>query len=196
MIAKILGVTPGYFYEGYQDNKKESYPLPIQGDIIKGGTKQLWNILLVEDNPEDEFLFRKIFEKMPVACNFNIHNCYDGVEAVQYLRSSNTKNIPLPDIIFIDLNLPKKDGFTLLKDLKRDSMLSYIPTIVLTNSVNAEEMLNCYKLQASGYVCKSFDINAFQKKIESVLSYWTNAVANTEKLLKINYILVCFFRQI
>jgi chemotaxis family two-component system response regulator Rcp1 len=176
-ISKILNVTPNYFYEGYKTNDEDELNLPLKGDLISSRVKKSWNILLVEDNPEDEFLFRKVFENISLQYNFDIHTCYDGVEALKYLRDCNSLEGTLPDIIFVDLNIPKKDGFSLIKDIKHDASLLYIPTVVITNSVNAEEMLNCYKLYASGYICKSFDVNKFKEKIESVLLYWTSVVA-------------------
>jgi len=176
-ISKILGVSPNYFYEGYKSSQENIIDIPSKGDVIKNGIKKTWNILLVEDNPEDEFLFRRAVNDIVSDQEFSIHSCYDGVEAMDHLRIAAKAGLPVPDIIFLDLNIPKKDGFEILRDIKRDANLLFLPVIVLTNSVKADEMLNCYKLQASGYACKSLDINKFKEKLKTILSYWTASVA-------------------
>lgn len=184
LIAQNLGVDPSYFYQGY-DNKRDNDlqpQLPVSSSIIKGLNKKEWNILLIEDSPEDDFLFRKAFDEIESDKIFHIKTCYNGVEGLSYLKeliNTNSRN-NLPDLIFIDLNIPKKDGFELLREIKRDVELYFIPLIITTNSINAKEMFDCYKLQASGYLTKSFDIKEFTRKITATIEYWTRAV-NTPK---------------
>ena len=175
-LSNILRVSPNYFYEGYQPHYSEVKEIPSGKQVIKERIKKEWDILLIEDNPEDEFIFHKVLEQVNLPYDFKVHTCYNGVEAFKYLQGASSGNVTLPDIIFLDLNLPKKSGFSVLNDLKKDASLMYIPIIVLTNSVNALEMLESYKLYSSGYVCKSFDINIFKDKIERILDYWMNTV--------------------
>lgn len=177
-LSRILGVDPNYFYEGYASDGASGNTLPTRGDSISQSTKKNWNILLIEDNPEDEFLFRKSIEKIELPQQLNLHTCYDGAEAEEVLKGRrviDTIALP-PDLIFLDLNIPKINGFELLKNIRKERTTQFIPVIILTNSVNAEEMLRCYSLYASGYLCKSYDINVFLSNLKKVLKYWTEAV--------------------
>jgi chemotaxis family two-component system response regulator Rcp1 len=180
-LAVLLGVTPNYFYEGYSSDAEGggAFP-PKKGDVIRNRPKARYNILLVEDNPEDEILFRKALEEN--ACSADLHACYNGVDALAFLRGVADEQPcrPFPDFIFLDLNIPKKDGLAVLKEIKQDRAIRFIPVIVLTNSVNAEEMFECYKFHAGGYVCKSFDLNNFYRKIAVVLEYWTKTVVTPQ----------------
>lgn len=177
-IAQNLGVTIDYFYHDYHhDDAKIGLPTP--GSVIKNKSKKEWNILLIEDSPEDDFLMKKAFADLNQGKIFNIKTCYDGQEALLYLRDIISRDLinNLPDLIFIDLSLPKKDGFELLTSFKLDRNLLYIPAIIMTNSINANEMFECYNLHANGYITKSFDFNDFKRKIASTIDYWTNTVA-------------------
>ncbi|MBT4922197.1 MAG: response regulator [Rickettsiales bacterium] len=173
-IAKILGVELSYFYDGYLQQNSCQSRLPSDGSIIGNVVKKSWNILLIEDSPEDEFLLRNALGKLKVKQTFNVKTCYDGLEGSSYLKGIGVGNVP--DLIFLDLNIPKKDGFELLREFKKNRSLAFIPIIIMTNSVNAQEMLDCYRLYASGYVTKSFELEKFEQKILSVIQYWTMSV--------------------
>lgn len=179
-IASILGVDTNYFFEGYVSSEDSELCLPEVGDTIRHRTKHNWNILLVEDDPQDEILMRKALELPDSDAHIAVECCYNGVAVLQYLRDIIKNAGKLPDFIFLDLNIPKKNGFDVLKELKQDRTLRFIPVIVLTNSVNASEMLKCYEMQASGYVCKSFDVHQFNGKIHSTLIYWMDVVATPQ----------------
>jgi CheY-like chemotaxis protein len=93
----------------------------------------------------------------------------NGDQALAYLNSQ----APFPDIILLDLNMPKLDGIEFLAILKADSKLASIPTIVLTTSNNPKDVLSCYKLGIAGYVFKPLSYEDYKLKIEQVLSYWS-----------------------
>ncbi len=177
-MAKILNLNTDYFFEGYNDVTDNISTLPQKGDIVRSNIKNGWNVLLIEDNPEDEILFRKSIDACFPEYDVNLHVSHNGLEAMQYLRQKGIENREgvIPDIIFLDLNLPQTDGLSLLKEVKQDRDLRFIPIVILTNSVNAEEMLKSYQMFASGYICKSFDINTFRDKLRNVLSYWMTIV--------------------
>ena len=105
-------------------------------------------ILLVEDNPGDERLTREALKEGKVYSN--LHWVKDGVEAMEFLRRSGKyKDVPRPDIILLDLNLPKKDGREVLQDIKNDNELKRIPVVVLTTSKAEEDVLRTYNLHAN-----------------------------------------------
>ncbi len=175
-ISEQLGVDPGYFYEGFSSLSGNNTELPVSGSTIINKEKdKSWNILLIEDSAEDAFFFERACKKIDNN-NLNIINCFNSVESLATIYGLMDAN-KLPDLIFLDLNMPSKNGFEVLREIKKKSDLSFIPIIILTNSINAQEMLECYKLGASGYIVKSFDINDFEKKISDSLGYWMSCVA-------------------
>ena len=101
-------------------------------------------------------------------------------DAEEFLKIIKTKmtitQIPVPDIIFLDLNMPKLDGNSLLKSIKQSRELQYIPIIILTGSIRRKDVINAYKNYASGYIKKSFEYQTFKENIQLALSYWTEAV--------------------
>lgn len=115
-------------------------------------------ILLVEDNPGDIRLTEEILHEGNILKNLNIVE--DGVEALSFLRKEGKYiNAPTPDLILLDLNLPKKDGRELLIDIKNDINLKKIPVIVLTTSRADEDIAKVYNLNANCYVSKPMDLN-------------------------------------
>jgi CheY-like chemotaxis protein len=174
-ISKIMGVEPGYFYEGFNPNIKQHF-LPSADDVISLERQPSLNVLLIEDSASDEILTRKAFEVCKA--EIKIHSLYDGVEAMKFLRGQNVGAAPFmrPDIILLDLNIPRKQGVEVLKEVKNDRDLRSIPIIILTNSINAKEMQETYKLFASGYISKSFDINRFIRNIVTMVDYWSSTV--------------------
>jgi CheY-like chemotaxis protein/DNA-binding XRE family transcriptional regulator len=177
-VAKVLGVDLQYFLDGYVSSERDMQRIPAKGDTLSDQSKKEWNLLLIEDNPEDAYLFINSIQQLDIKKSFLVHTCYDGQDAYGYLKknySSNPDNTT-PDIIFLDINIPKLSGFELLSVIKKDRNLDYIPVVILTNSINADEMLACYKQQAMGYLRKAYDIKRFRNNIESVLRYWTEAV--------------------
>ncbi len=174
-ISRVMGVVPGFFYEGFQLNASHATP-PASQDIISSERPRSLNILLVEDDASDEILARKALESCASDITISIHTAHDGVEALQFLRNNLSSSFLMPDIILLDLNIPKKQGIEVLKEIKNDRNMRHIPVIILTHSINAAEMFETYKLYASGYIAKSFDVNRFNKDISNMIEYWLTTV--------------------
>lgn len=132
-------------------------------------------ILLVEDNPGDERLTREALKEGKVYSN--LHWVKDGVEALAFLRRSGKyQDVPRPDIILLDLNLPKKDGREVLQDIKNDPELKRIPVVVLTTSKAEEDVLRTYNLHANCYVTKPVDLEKFIVVVRSIDRFWLTVV--------------------
>ena len=133
------------------------------------------DILLVEDNPGDERLTREALKEGKVYSN--LHWVKDGVEAMEFLRRSGKhQGAPRPDIILLDLNLPKKDGREVLQDIKNDAELKRIPVVVLTTSKAEEDVLRTYNLHANCYVTKPVDLEKFIVVVKSIDAFWLTVV--------------------
>jgi len=132
-------------------------------------------ILLVEDNPGDA---RLTIEAMREAKMSNrIHVVEDGVEAMQFLRREGRfGDAPRPDLILLDLNLPKKDGRAVLAEVKADPALRRIPVVVLTTSRAEEDVLRAYDLHANCYVTKPVDLAQFMKIVAQIEEFWIKVV--------------------
>ncbi|HYG55608.1 MAG TPA: response regulator [Burkholderiales bacterium] len=128
-------------------------------------------ILLVEDNPGDERLTREALKEGKVYSN--LYWVKDGVEAIEFLRRQGRyKDTPRPDIILLDLNLPKKDGREVLQEIKTDNDLKRIPVVILTTSKAEEDVLKTYNLHANCYVTKPVDLEKFIVVIKSIDAFW------------------------
>ena len=132
-------------------------------------------ILLVEDNPGDVRLTK---EAMKEAKIFNILNVVeDGVEALAYLRKKGKfKDVNRPDIILLDLNLPKKNGREVLTEIKQDINLKQIPVVILTVSKAEEDVIKTYELHANCFITKPVDMDQFIKVIKSIEDFWFSIV--------------------
>lgn len=132
-------------------------------------------ILLVEDNPGDVRLTREAFKEGKV--RNNLHVAKDGVEAMAFLhREGEYSDAPRPDLIVLDLNLPKKDGREVLAEVKTDDELRHIPVVVLTTSQAEEDILKTYNLHANCYITKPLDFGQFIKVIRSIEDFWLTVV--------------------
>jgi chemotaxis family two-component system response regulator Rcp1 len=132
-------------------------------------------ILLVEDNPGDVRLTKEALKEGKVYNN--LHWAKDGVEALEFLRRQGKHaNAPRPDIILLDLNLPKKDGREVLSVIKSDDHLKHIPVVVLTTSKAEEDVLRSYELHANCYVTKPVDLDKFIHVVKSIDSFWLTVV--------------------
>ena len=133
----------------------------------------LVEILLVEDNPGDISLTREAFEETRMANT--LHVVRDGVEAMEFLRREGEHgDAPRPDLILLDLNLPRKDGREVLAEIKGDSVLKTIPVIVLTTSDAEQDVLKAYDLHANCYQIKPVDVNEFFAMAQTIENYWFN----------------------
>jgi CheY-like chemotaxis protein len=132
-------------------------------------------VLLVEDNPGDVRLIQEVFKEAKIK---NIlHVAIDGEAAMDLLQMKGDEPlIRLPDLILLDLNLPKKDGITVLKELKNDENLKCIPVVVLTSSVREEDLIETYKNNANCYIPKPVDLNQLIEVIENIGDFWMNTV--------------------
>ena len=132
-------------------------------------------ILLVEDNPGDVRLTKEALKEGKVYSN--LHTVKDGVEALDFLRRAGKYGAaPRPDIILLDLNLPKKDGREVLEEIKRDEALKRIPVVVLTTSKAEEDVLRTYNLHANCYVTKPLGLDQFVKVMRSIEQFWFTIV--------------------
>jgi len=132
-------------------------------------------ILLVEDNPGDVRLTREIFKAARIR-NL-IHTVEDGVEAMEYLRNQGKyADAAKPDLILLDLNLPRKDGREVLAEIKMDDELKRIPVVVLTISKAEEDILKTYSLHANCYITKPVDLDQFIKVVASIEDFWLSVV--------------------
>jgi CheY-like chemotaxis protein len=132
-------------------------------------------ILLVEDNPGDVRLTREIFKAARIR-NI-IHTVEDGVEAMEYLRNQGKyADEARPDLILLDLNLPRKDGREVLAEIKSDDELKRIPIVVLTISKAEEDILKTYSLHANCYITKPVDLDQFIKVVASIEDFWLSVV--------------------
>ena len=132
-------------------------------------------ILLVEDNPGDVRLTREALKEGKVYNN--LHWAKDGVEALEFLqRQGKHAKAPRPDIILLDLNLPKMDGREVLAVIKNDADLKHIPVVVLTTSEAEEDVLKSYELHANCYVTKPVDLEKFIHVVQSIDRFWLSVV--------------------
>jgi CheY-like chemotaxis protein len=132
-------------------------------------------ILLVEDNPGDVRLTVEGLNEGKV--RNNLHLARDGVEALAFLRREGEfQNAVRPDLILLDLNLPRKDGREVLQDLKSDPLLRTIPVVVLTTSRSEQDVLRSYELQANCYITKPVDLEQFITVVKSIEDFWLTIV--------------------
>jgi two-component system, chemotaxis family, response regulator Rcp1 len=135
----------------------------------------LVDILLVEDNPGDADLAREALEGNKM-CN-ELRVVSDGEEAMAYLRRQGKYcDAPRPDLILLDLNLPKKDGREVLAEIKADEDLKRIPVVVLTMSMDEEDILKSYNLHANCYITKPIDVSQFFKVVKTIEDFWLGIV--------------------
>ncbi|MBI4962946.1 MAG: response regulator [Desulfomonile tiedjei] len=132
-------------------------------------------ILLVEDNPMDVIVTREALKEGKV-CN-NLSVVQDGEEAIEFLRrKGDYADAPRPDVILLDLNLPRKGGREVLSEIKNDPALQDIPVIVLTTSKAEEDVLDSYQLHANCFITKPVDLDQFTKVIKTIEGFWFEIV--------------------
>lgn len=133
-------------------------------------------ILLVEDSEADIRLTREGLNESRILNT--LHVARDGVEALDFLhRRGDRANAPKPDVILLDLNLPKKDGRTVLEEIKEDEKLRVIPVVILTTSREEEDILKSYQAHANCYIRKPINIDGFFEVVQSIENFWFQIVA-------------------
>ena len=132
-------------------------------------------ILLVEDNPGDARLAAEALKENKV--RNNLYHVKDGVEAMDFLRRQDKyADVPVPDLILLDLNLPRKDGREVLEEVKKDPRLRLIPVVVMTSSEAERDLVKTYGLHANAYVVKPIDMAGFVEVVQGVKNFWLTIV--------------------
>jgi CheY-like chemotaxis protein len=125
------------------------------------------NILLIEDDTIEVMKFNRVLKTLNL--NHKVIEANNGEEALEILR---IKEI-IPDIILLDLNMPKLNGLEFLKILKSDELLKFIPSVILTTSSNHKDLLECYKIGIAGYLLKPLKYDDYMERIKKLLDYWS-----------------------
>jgi CheY-like chemotaxis protein len=139
--------------------------------------KQSVDILLIEDDPSDQKLVKRFFDDSMI--RNKIYTVDDGEEALNYLHEREQygdDNAPRPDLILLDLNLPKVDGRDVLEEMNQDEVLREIPVVVLTTSEEEEDVHRSYGLGASSYIVKPMNMEQFKETIKKLKDYWFDVV--------------------
>jgi chemotaxis family two-component system response regulator Rcp1 len=132
-------------------------------------------IMLVEDNPGDIRLIKELFKDANVTNQVNV--AIDGEEALQMLHQEGKfTTMSLPDLILLDLNLPKIDGKEVLREIKNDTRLMYIPVIVLTTSQEEKDVIDTYRYSANSFITKPVDLDSYIMVIEAIQEFWLTIV--------------------
>jgi two-component system, chemotaxis family, response regulator Rcp1 len=132
-------------------------------------------ILMVEDSPSDIFITQHAIQEAKVLNH--LHIVEDGIEAMAFLRKEGKyADAPRPDIVLLDLNLPRKDGREVLAEVKADPRLKIIPIVVLTSSKSDEDILRSYGLHANCYITKPVDFSRFKEVVKAIESFWFTIV--------------------
>ena len=131
-------------------------------------------VLLVEDNPADQQLTIRAFQKGHVNTNLQITG--DGVEAMEYLRGEGKYHdreiYPVPDLILLDINMPRKDGKQVLKEIREDKALKLVPVVMLTTSDQEKDIIDSYNLGVNAYISKPVRINEFMEVVHKLEDFW------------------------
>ncbi|QDS98051.1 response regulator [Adhaeretor mobilis] len=133
--------------------------------------KQPIHILLVDDDEVDVMMTERVMSQVGVVCKLNIAR--DGIDALEFLRSQGAhEDACRPDLILLDLNMPRMSGHETLQAIKSDEQLATIPVVILTTSENENDVATAYKNHANGYLTKLSDTKKFAKSLSKVFSYW------------------------
>lgn len=133
------------------------------------------DILLVEDNPGDARLTREALQHSKV--RNTLHHARDGEEALAFLRRQNGfARAPVPDLVLLDLNLPRRDGREVLEDIKHDPRLMHIPVVILTSSQAEEDVMRSYRLHANCFITKPVDLEQLTKVVQGIEQFWFTLV--------------------
>jgi chemotaxis family two-component system response regulator Rcp1 len=143
--------------------------------MIRGGMGRAVEILLIEDNPADVRLTREALLEGKVLNNLTV--AIDGVDGLAVLRREGQyADAPRPDIVLLDLNLPRKDGREVLSEMKADPDLRRIPVVVLTTSQAEQDLIQTYDLHVNCYIIKPVDLDQFLRVVQSIEDFWFTVV--------------------
>ncbi len=147
--------------------------LMAEAEAAMASVADAFSILLVEDNPADAHLIMRALNQCKTANQVN--HVIDGSQAMHYLlKEGDYKAAEDPDLILLDLNLPKKSGHEVLAEIKKDEKLKNIPVVILTTSRNAADIKKTYSLHANSYIAKPINPNQFQATISKTVDYWVD----------------------
>lgn len=133
------------------------------------------NILLVEDNEDHIFLTKKAIQSTLGNLDSEVHVVRDGMEAIDFIKHiGKYKNSPSPNLILLDIKMPRKNGFEVLKELKEEPKYKKIPIVMLTSSESEEHIVKSYELGSNSYVVKPLEYEALISKIREIPEYWCN----------------------
>ncbi|MFC1478585.1 response regulator [Candidatus Margulisiibacteriota bacterium] len=157
----------------------------FRGQIMAGQKNgKAIEILLVEDNPGCVQLTEESFKEINVSNN--LHSVNNGIDALDYLRKKGKyQKVSTPDLILLDLNLPKKDGRKVLAEIKRDNELKHIPVVVLTVSDDEKDILKSHDLEANCYITKPIDLDKFIDVIRFIDDFWLTVIKGHKDSLPI-----------
>jgi len=142
---------------------------------VSGKKTPAFEVLLVEDSPGDVRLTREAFKDAKL--HVNLHVVSDGIEAMAFLKREGVyAEVRRPDLILLDLNLPKKDGRQVLEEIKAAPALMTIPVVILTTSDSEEDVLRTYRLHANCYISKPVDLDGFLRVVQSIDDFWLSVV--------------------
>lgn len=148
-------------------------PSPTAVDQLSG--LDAISVLMVEDDPDDVYLTREAL--LAKQLRMNLHVVNDGVEAMQYLRAAHDHaEHRRPDLVLLDLNLPRMDGREVLMDIKGDPSLAHIPVVILTTSQAEDDIAVSYRRHANCYISKPVDIDQFRSVVASIENFWFTVV--------------------
>src|ERR1700722_5092442 len=153
------------------------HPACSRGEMMEliGPGGEPIEVLLVEDSPGDVRLTREALKDAKV--QINLHIAQDGTEAMAFLRNEGAyTDVPRPDLILLDLNLPKKDGREVLEEIKKSPTLKSIPVVILTTSASEADILKSYRLHANCYITKPVGLSGFLEVIKSIDNFWLSVV--------------------
>lgn len=132
-------------------------------------------ILLVEDNDGDAFIAQQVFAQSKIANE--LHIVEDGTDALEFLRKEGRyKDVPTPDMVLLDINLPKLDGKDVLREIKTDSKLKHLPVVMLTSSKSEVDIVKSYDYYANAYMVKPIDMDQFADAIKAFKRFWFSVV--------------------
>ncbi|MBY8982526.1 MAG: response regulator [Candidatus Lokiarchaeota archaeon] len=129
------------------------------------------DILIIEDNPGDILLLKEAFKETQL--HYNLHIVEDGIKALLFLKKrENYVNVPRPDLIILDLNLPKKSGYEILNEIKQERSLKKIPVLILTISSSEEDITKSYESHANCFIKKPVDMDKFINIVQGIADFW------------------------
>jgi CheY-like chemotaxis protein/DNA-binding transcriptional regulator YiaG len=174
LFAKIMNVPPSYFYEGL--SLDDTIGKRIENNVIQKTRTEPLRILLVEDSPADIILFKKALESCSDAVD--LHSIHDPETVMDFLQNHQVKyGQKQPDLVILDLSMPKISGMELLKSIKKHPKTLELPVVILTNSISIKDMMSSYREGAAGFIQKSVDMEEYTESVGIIAKYWSKIVA-------------------